>query len=134
MGIQEIKFYEKYLWLPALVGRGEKASFSCIKEMVSRKLQGGKGKLLSRVGTEVLIKLVVQAIPTYAMECFKLPLGLCHDIEAMIKKFFLFVPRQRDTCYHFVYPSFLGIQLLYIYDLCIDKCNGIVLSCSLLTF
>ena len=56
--------------------------------MVWRKLQGWRGKLLSQATTEVLIKLVVQAIPTYAMGCFKLPLGLCHDIEAMIKKFF----------------------------------------------
>ena len=27
------------------------------------------------------------AIPTYAMGCFKLPTGLCHEIEAMVKKF-----------------------------------------------
>jgi len=34
-----------------------------------------------------LIKAVIQAIPTFTMGCFKIPLGLCHDIEAMIKKF-----------------------------------------------
>ena len=27
------------------------------------------------------------AIPTYVMGCFKLPTGLCHEIEAMVKKF-----------------------------------------------
>ena len=41
-----------------------------------------------QVGREVLIKEVIQAIPTYAMGCFKLPVGLCHEIETLIKKFF----------------------------------------------
>ena len=72
-GVQEIKFYEKYLGLPSLVGRGKKASFSYIKERVWRKLQGWEGILLSQPGREVLIKTIVQAISTYAMGCFKLP-------------------------------------------------------------
>ena len=73
--------------LPSLVGRGKKASFNYIKEGVWRKLQGWKGKLLSQAGREVLIKSVIEAIPTYALGCFKLPIGLCHEIEAMVKKF-----------------------------------------------
>ena len=51
------------------------------------KLQGWEGKLLSQTSREVLIKVVIQVIPTYAMRCFKIPLGLCHEIEMMIKKF-----------------------------------------------
>ena len=51
-----------------------------------KKLQGWEGKLLSQVGREILIKAVAQALPTYAMSCFKLPIGLCHDIEALVKK------------------------------------------------
>ena len=47
----------------------------------------GEEKLLSQVGKEILIKTVVQAIPTYTMSCFKLPLGLCNDIESLIRKF-----------------------------------------------
>lgn len=47
LGVQEIKFYEKYLGLLALVGRGKKESFSYIKERAWRNLQGWKGKLLS---------------------------------------------------------------------------------------
>ena len=35
----------------------------------------------------MLLKSIVQAIPTFAMSCFKLPIGLCHNIEMMIWKF-----------------------------------------------
>ena len=69
------------------MGRRKKEGFNFIKEKVWRKLQGWEGKLLSQAGREVLIKVVIQAIPTYAMGCFKLPLSLCHEIETMIKKF-----------------------------------------------
>ena len=48
--------------------------------------QGWESKLLSQEGREVLIKAIIQAIPTFSMGCFKIPLGLCHEIEAMIKK------------------------------------------------
>ena len=43
---------------------------------------------MSQVEREVLLKVVVQAIPTFVMSCFKLPLSLCHDIEVVIKNFF----------------------------------------------
>ena len=46
-----------------------------------------EGKLLSQAGREVLIKSVIQAIPTYTMSCFKLPSTLCHEIETLIRKF-----------------------------------------------
>lgn len=36
---------------------------------------------------KVLLKAIVQAIPTFAMTCIKLPISLCHDIEMMICKF-----------------------------------------------
>ena len=41
---------------------------------------------MSQASREVLLKSVIQAIPTFTMGFFKLPLGLCNDIEALIKK------------------------------------------------
>ena len=47
-------------------------------------MQGWKEKLLSQARKEVMIKAVVQLIPTYSMSVFHLPFGLLKDIEAMI--------------------------------------------------
>ena len=87
LGVSEIMQYEKYLGLPFLVGKRKKESFNYIKEKVWRKLQGWEAKLLSQAGKEVLLKAVIQAIPTYTMGCFKLPVGLCNEIETLIMKF-----------------------------------------------
>ena len=87
LGVQEIKQYEKYLGLLSLMGKNKKASLLYIKERVLAKLQGWKEQLLSQTGCEVLLKVVIQAISTYAMSCFKLPITLCNDIEALIRKF-----------------------------------------------
>ncbi|XP_050255150.1 uncharacterized protein LOC126701050 [Quercus robur] len=85
--VPEIKEYEKYLGLLAVVGRNKRASLNYIKDRVWGKLQGWKEKLLSQASKEVLLKVVVQAIPTFAMSCFRLPVGLCQDIEMLIRKF-----------------------------------------------
>ena len=85
--VPAIQHYEKYLGLPSFVGRGKKACFTQIKERIWAKMQRWKQKLLSQAGKEVMIKAVVQSLPTYSMSVFKLPVGLCKDIKAMIRKF-----------------------------------------------
>ena len=87
LGGEEIRSYEKYLGLPSLVKRNRKASFNYIKERMWRKLQGWEEKLLSQASREVLIKAVAQAIPTYTMNCFKLPIGPCNELEGFIRRF-----------------------------------------------
>jgi len=84
LGVLEIRQYKKYLGLPSLVGINKKISSNYIKERVWKKIQRWKEKLLSQARREILIKVVVQAIPTYTMSCFKLPVGLCLEIESLI--------------------------------------------------
>ena len=88
VGVTVVQQYEKFLGLPSLVGRNKKESFTHIKQQIWKKLQGWESKLLSQAGSEILIKVVAQALPTYTMSCFKLPLTLCNEIEALIRKFF----------------------------------------------
>ena len=42
---------------------------------------------MSIAAKEVLIKVVTQALPTYVMSIFKLPLGLCDDLTSIIREF-----------------------------------------------
>ena len=87
LGTNPTTQFEKYLGLPSIVGRAKRRAFNEIKDRVWRRLQGWNEKLLSQAGREILIKAVIQAIPTYAMSCFKLPAGLCADISAMATRF-----------------------------------------------
>ena len=87
LNVTAIQHYEKYLGLPSFVGRVKKACFTQIKERIWARMQGWKEKLLSQAGKEVMIKAVVQSIPTYSMSVFKLPVSMCKDIEVMIRKF-----------------------------------------------
>ena len=70
--------------LPSFVGRDKKACFTHVKERMWARMQGWKEKFLSQAGKEVMIKALVQSILAYSMSVFKLPVGLCKDIEAMI--------------------------------------------------
>jgi hypothetical protein len=54
---------------------------------VWKRIQGWKEKLLSKAGKEILIKTVVQAIPSYVMSCFDLTKTLCDEISAMIRHY-----------------------------------------------
>ena len=44
------------------------------------RMQGWKEKLLSKARKEVMIKAVIQSIPAYSINLFKLPLSLCKKI------------------------------------------------------
>ena len=54
---------------------------------MANKLAGWKEIFLSMASREVLIKVVVQAIPTHTMSCFLLPKSLCDYLNSMVRKF-----------------------------------------------
>uniref|UniRef100_A0A803Q0L9 Reverse transcriptase domain-containing protein n=1 Tax=Cannabis sativa TaxID=3483 RepID=A0A803Q0L9_CANSA len=57
---------DKYLGLPQCFGWSKSSSFNSLKDRIWSYLSKWQGKLLSKGGKEVLLKAVVQAIPTYA--------------------------------------------------------------------
>lgn len=46
-----------------------------------------KEKFLSQVGNEILIKAVVQALPTYFISVFWLPQALCKSLNSLMSRF-----------------------------------------------
>lgn len=58
---------EKHLGLSNLVGRGKKWAFQALKDCLHQKINSWSSRFLSQGGKEVLVKFVLQAIPTYTM-------------------------------------------------------------------
>jgi hypothetical protein len=73
MPIQISNNISKYLGLPTHVGRSKTQIFSFIMDRIRSKLKGWKERNLSFSGRGVLIRAVIQAIPTYVMSIFLIP-------------------------------------------------------------
>lgn len=87
MGVTEVSELDKYLGMPSCVGRNKTTIFNPLKDKVWACINAWSSQLLSRAGKEVLIKFIAQATPTFYMSCFKMPLSLIGDLNAMISKF-----------------------------------------------
>ncbi|CAN1814412.1 Putative ribonuclease H protein At1g65750 [Linum perenne] len=87
LGVTEPFDRGKYLGMPSFVGRRKKDTFKYLKERIWERTQSWKGRLLSCGGKEVLVKSVLQAIPTYCMNVFMLPVTLTAELERMMNSF-----------------------------------------------
>ncbi|WOH12304.1 hypothetical protein DCAR_0831806 [Daucus carota subsp. sativus] len=58
-----------------------------LKDKVQSKIRSWDGKIMARSGKEILVKSVVQTLPSYAMSVFLLPLEITRDIEKSLSKF-----------------------------------------------
>ncbi|GJX77037.1 reverse transcriptase [Tanacetum coccineum] len=86
--LQQMDSKAKYLGLPSIFGEKKTEMFGFLLDKVLQKMQGWKQKLLSQAGREVLIKSIIQAIPTYAMQCFRLPTTLLNKLIVYVRRFF----------------------------------------------
>lgn len=43
--------------------------------------------MLSRAGNEVLLKAVCQAVPSYTISVFQIPLSCCNELESIMARF-----------------------------------------------
>ena len=62
-------------------------AFSNLKGTIWGRMNGWKERFLSQVRKDVLLKAVIQAIPTYTMGVFQLSKAVCKDINSMMAQF-----------------------------------------------
>lgn len=87
LGVERTMFEAKYLRLPTPSGRLKGEHFQTVKEWFRLRMKDYTEKNMSTTAKEILIKAVVQALPTYVMSVLKLPLGLCGDLTSIMREF-----------------------------------------------
>ncbi|KAL6549238.1 hypothetical protein OROHE_009083 [Orobanche hederae] len=87
MGIKTVAEHSFYLGLPIFSVQKKRLQFDFLREKVGRRVESWKNKLFSSGGREVLVKSILQAIPIYAMSCFRIPTGVCLEIERLCQNF-----------------------------------------------
>lgn len=87
LGVQVVDKLDKYLGMPSVVGKSKQKIFGVIRERIWKRINGWGEKILSQAGKEVLIKAVLQSIPTYIMSGFSLPGYLINSVEEAIRRF-----------------------------------------------
>ncbi|XP_062114673.1 uncharacterized protein LOC133825790 [Humulus lupulus] len=87
LNISEAGPSSMYLGLPNTLGRNKSALLGFIKDKMRKKIEQWEGRFLSKAGKEILLKTVAQALPSYAMNVFLLPLGLCNDMEKLMCRY-----------------------------------------------
>jgi hypothetical protein len=87
MGVKHIMGTSTYLGLPSMVGRSIKATFGYIKDRIWKKINSWRGRALSKAGKDVMIKYVLQSIPSYIMSVYLMPDSIIFDIEKMLNSF-----------------------------------------------
>ncbi|KAK2410575.1 hypothetical protein QL285_045934 [Trifolium repens] len=87
MGVRHVLGTGTYLGLPSMIGRKKKDVFAYIKDRIRKRINSWRGIALSRASKEVMIKSVLQAIPSYVMGVYLLPDSTINDIERMMNSF-----------------------------------------------
>lgn len=81
LGMKQGTLNGNYLGLPLLIGRSKREIMGFIREKVLGKIRSWNNRFLSR---EIILKNVVQAIPTFAMSVFLIPLEMRKEIKKIM--------------------------------------------------
>ena len=70
--------------MPTVVGRSPTSTFKFLPDRAWQRIHGWSDRPLSRAGLEALLKSIIQAIPTFIMSCFQLPVATCEKFRQII--------------------------------------------------
>lgn len=80
-------FPERYLGLPTAIGKITSGMFDHIVDRCRSKMHGYSEWSMACAAQEVLLKIVVQAIPTFSMSYFLLTKKVCKSIISCMAKY-----------------------------------------------
>ena len=87
LGIQATSCLGKYSRFPLRHKGAGRNQYNFIVERMIAKLSGWKTKFLSCAGRLVLVKSVMEAIPSYVMQGAALPMHVCEKIDKVSRDF-----------------------------------------------
>ena len=82
--IQTEALNDSYLGMPIEVGRSPVSTFRYLYDRMWKRINGCSDRPMLRAGKEVFLKSVTQAIPTYVMSCFQIPVSNCDEMRKSI--------------------------------------------------
>lgn len=85
--MEEADERSKYLGLPNILGRHKSSILGFVKNKITSIIQSWSNKKFSKPSKEILIKFVLQALLTYAMIVFLLPLEITREMDRSLSKF-----------------------------------------------
>jgi hypothetical protein len=114
LGTHISSFPQTYLGLPLSATKLPPSAFQPIIDNCDRYLAGWRATLLSKGGRLVLLSAVLDALPTYFMSSFLIPISVITTIDARRRAFFW---AAEETC--------TGAQCLVAWDkLCVPTSRG----------
>lgn len=87
MGIALANLPEKYLGVKLISGRVTRASVSNVVDVINRKLNNYKGKMMSFIARAELIKSVLEGIAIHSMAIYKWLAAIVNECSAKIWNF-----------------------------------------------
>uniref|UniRef100_A0A803P956 Reverse transcriptase domain-containing protein n=1 Tax=Cannabis sativa TaxID=3483 RepID=A0A803P956_CANSA len=76
-----------YLGNPMLLSKNKSNEFSFVIDKLKSKLEGWRLRTLSYSGRLVAINSVALALPVYSMSTFLLPVTVCRQMDALVRRF-----------------------------------------------
>lgn len=83
-GIKVLGPFDKYLGLLSYIGKQKFKAFNPILDRIKAQMGSWKTNQLSQAWKEILLKSIIQSIPTYFMGIFKILKGILRSINKLM--------------------------------------------------
>ena len=87
LGVEVTNGNSYYLGLPSVLSCSKRVIFGFLKDRLRKRLSSWQSKLLLRAGKSILIRIVVQTLPTYSIGVFLIPPSVLEELQKMLNLF-----------------------------------------------